>query len=125
MDVILSLEHTWRSLEAKGYVPIITEKSHVQMDDDGEYKLVCRVVPCAEDNWELDFFPDKTNPYLSPEIKAAREIPTLVHRGSALYGLGVWLKLNKGIEPSTYTAAGSFLKRCLADDPRQRSYVFV
>ena len=125
MDIILSLEHAWRSLEAKGYVPIITDKSDIQVDVDGEWSLACRLVPSVKDHWELDFFPNGANPYLSPEIKAAKQIPTSIHRGSALYGLGMWLKLNKGVEPSTYTAIGCFLKRCLNDDPRQRSYVFA
>ena len=125
MDIVLSLELSWRSLEAKGYVPIITDKSHIQVDEAGEWSLACRLAPCKEDHWELDFFPNGTNPYLSPEIKAAKQIPTSIHKGSALYGLGMWLKLNRGVEPCTSTTIGCFLKRCLNDDPRQRSYVFA
>ena len=125
MDIVLSLEEHWRRVSARGLVPIIEQESDIRQDHDGNWKLFCRFVKSSNDHWELDFFPSKSNPYLSPEIKQAERIPCKVHVGSGLYGLGVWLKVKLGIEAGMNTAIGCFVARCLVEDPRKRSYIVV
>ena len=127
MDAVSQMTHVFDEILSSGKIPIIQSYDDIECTN-GLYRF-CGTKTLLIDNqyWRLEFIPDRSNPYLPPEVISAKCIPCTLPMQSYLYGFGIWVLKHMNCKLSDLYPSSLFycLDRCLANDAESRILRYV
>lgn len=127
MNTVLNIAHIFDDLLSLKQVPLITKQDDIQ-EIDGNYRFCGTTKQVVNDEyWIMDFIPDKTNKYLSPEVRNITQIPSKIPVHSFLYGFAQWMlvELDCTLDELYPSSMYYCLSRCLVYDPTKRILRYV
>lgn len=72
---------------------------------------------------------DKSQPFLSPELKAIKKLPSRIHRSTLYYSFALMIiklmDISEDLREIQNTKLYFMLKRCLISDPIKRHFIYI